>query len=328
MKIAYVLPMTWACGGILAPLSQINSLAVRGHELAVFAPKDSRVDWFPLAVPIRPHQDAPVKESYEAVVFVGDTFATQLFASARQRYLLVQGKDHLWVAGPKQKQLLQAYQDPQYHILAVSCWLADFVREECNNTRVTVVANGVDPNRFFPAPTQREKLRLLLEGNFPDRNKNVIAAIELVGRIRQFFQVEVWAMARRFASAGSLIDKVILDPPTEEVAGVYQQCDALIKTSIMEGFGLPHLEAMACGCVPITYASGGVMDFCRHGENSLVAGVGNLPALANHTLHFLSDPQLRSRLRTGALATAKSYNWPKIADLLEKVFAEGAEATA
>jgi glycosyltransferase involved in cell wall biosynthesis len=168
----------------------------------------------------------------------------------------------------------------------------------------------------------------LLEGNFPDRNKNVIAAIEVAGRVRQRFNVEVWAMARRFASAGQLVDKVILDPPADEIPAIYRQCDALIKTSFMEGFGLPHLEAMACGCVPITYASGGVMDFCRHGENSLIAGVGNLPTLTSHTLHFLSDPPLRSRLRTGALATATGYSWPRIGDLLEKVFAEGAEATA
>ncbi len=318
--------MTWACGGILAPLHQANGLAARGHDVAVFAPKAGSIDWFPLAVSIRPLQADPIEESYDAVVYVGDTFAKQPFLSAKQKYLLLQGKDHLWTTSPNRRRLLQAYADPQFHILAVSRWLADFVRQECDNARVTVVANGVDPDRYFPAKTApREKLRVLLEGNFPDRNKNVIAALEVAGRTRQYFRVEIWAMARRFASVGSLVDKVILDPEPGEVAGIYQQCDALIKTSIMEGFGLPHLEAMACGCVPITYASGGVMDFCKHGENSLVAGVGNLPTLTSHALHFLSDSELRARLRTGALTTASSYSWAKITDLLEHVFAEGAE---
>jgi glycosyltransferase involved in cell wall biosynthesis len=325
MKIAYVLPMTWACGGILAPLSQVNNLAARGHSVDVFAPEESSVDWFPLAVPLQHPRPAPIPEPYDAVVYVGDTFVKQSFRSAKQKYLLLQGKDHLWLAHTQRRQLLQAYADPQYHILAVSNWLAEFVSEQCGAEQVTVIPNGLDANRFFPVTTPpRTKLRFLLEGNFPDRNKNVIAAIEVAGRVRQRFSVEVWAMARRFVSAGELVDKVILDPPSDAIPGIYQQCDALIKTSFMEGFGLPHLEAMACGCVPITYASGGVLDFCRHGENSLVAGVGNLPALVSHALRFLGDPELRSRLKAGALETASFYSWPKVADRLESVLAGNA----
>ncbi len=327
MKIAYVLPMTWACGGISAPLSQVNSLAARSHDVAVFAPTNDRIDWFPLSVPIRPLRERPPDEHFDAVLYVGDTFAADAFPSAKMRCLLLQGKDHLWVSSSKRNQLLAAYRNPQYHIFAVSNWLAEFVREKCGNPRVTVIGNGVDPGRFFPAPNAREgeKLRILLEGNLPDKNKNVVAAIEVAGRLRQHGPVEVWAMARRFASAGPLVDRLFLDPPQSEIADVYRQCDALIKTSVMEGFGLPHLEAMACGCVPITYASGGVMDFCRHGENSLVSGVGNMPSLVGHALEFLSDPKLRSRLKTGALATARSYSWDKVAGALERSIAAGIE---
>jgi O-antigen biosynthesis protein len=320
MKIAYVLPMTWSCGGISAPLSQVNSLTERGHAITVFAPGDCRIDWFPLAAPVKPRSENPVEEDFDAVVYVGDTFAGQSFSSAKQKYLLLQGKDHLWAAPSKRSQLLQAYSDPQYHILAVSGWLADFVREQCSNPHVSIVGNGVDLNRFFSAAEPREKFRLLIEGNFPDRNKNVIAAIEIAGRVRQHFPVEIWAMARRFVSAGELVDRIFQDPPSDKIPGIYRQCDALIKTSILEGFGLPHLEAMACGCIPITYASGGVMDFCRHGMNSLIAGVGNIPSLLDHVLRFLSDPELRIRLKTGAVATARSNTWDRVADQLERAF--------
>jgi len=48
MKIAYVVPMTWACGGILVPFHHVNELAARGHELTVFAPPGSEAAWFPL----------------------------------------------------------------------------------------------------------------------------------------------------------------------------------------------------------------------------------------------------------------------------------------
>jgi glycosyltransferase involved in cell wall biosynthesis len=316
--------MTWACGGIFAPFSQVNALVAQGHEAVVFAPKCSRADWFPLAAPLLPFPEDCTEQdrTFDAAVFVGDSFLTPGFIAAKRRFLLLQGKDHLWVTPGKRKELLRAYGDRQFHVLAVSNWLADFVRERCNNPQVTTVGNGVDTNRFFPAPEPREKFRLLIEGNMPDKNKNAIDALEVAGRVRHYQPVEVWAMARRFTSAGVLVDKIFLDPHPDAIAGIYQKCDILIKTSIMEGFGLPHLEAMACGCIPVTYASGGVTDFCKHGENSLVTGVGNIPAMVGHTLHLLSDTNLRAHLREGALATARSKSWGQVADILETTFTQ------
>jgi O-antigen biosynthesis protein len=327
MRIAYVVPMTWACGGIFAPFSQVNALVARGHEATVFAPKGSRADWFPLAAPLLPFPESRSEQdnAFDAAVFVGDSFSTIGFLAARRKFLLLQGKDHLWVAPGKRRELLQAYADRQFHILAVSRWLSDFVREQCDNPSITVVGNGVDTNRFFPSREPREKFRLLIEGNLPDKNKNVIDALEVAGRIRQYQPVEVWVMARRFPSAGPLVDRVFMDPPSDAIPGIYQKCDILIKTSIMEGFGLPHLEAMACGCIPVTYASGGVLDFCKHGENSLVTGVGNLPMIVAHTLQLLSDAGLRARLQAGGLATACLNTWGQVADSLEKAFAQETE---
>jgi glycosyltransferase involved in cell wall biosynthesis len=320
MKISYLVPMTWACGGILAPFSQVNALVAKGHDVTVYAPKGGTVDWFPLAAPLKPFPEFSAGMQ-DAVVFVGDTFTAADLVFARHKFLLLQGKDHVWTTAAKRRELLKGYANPQFHILAVSTWLAEFVREKCDNPRVTVIGNGVDTTRFCPAREPRDGFRLLIEGNFPDKNKNVIEALEAASRIRQIKPVEIWAMGRRFVSTGSLVDRVLLDPPANQVAGAYQQCDALLKTSIMEGFGLPHLEAMACGCIPVTYASGGISDFCRHGENSLVTGVGNIPALVWNTIRLTSDTDLRRQLQTGALATARSMTWDRVAERLEQALA-------
>lgn len=196
------------------------------------------------------------------------------------------------------------------------------MRDRCGNSRVSVIGNGVDLSRFYPNPMPRERFRLLIEGNFPDPNKNVLDALEIASRVRQHQNVEVWAMGRRFISAGSLVDRVFEDPAPNVIPEIYQQCDLLIKTSIMEGFGLPHLEAMACGCVPVTYSSGGVLDFCKHNENSLVAGVGNIPLMVWHILRCLSDSGLRARLQENAVATARSHSWSSVAQQIESIFVQ------
>jgi glycosyltransferase involved in cell wall biosynthesis len=323
MKIAYAVPMIWTCGGILAVFHHLNELGDRGHEASLFAPDHDPLDWFPLQAPITTFSvNSEVETTFDVVVFVGDVFRKVHFPNARQQFLLLQDKDYLWVGPGDRTALLHAYADPRYHILAVSHWLADFVRDLRGNSRVSVIGNGVDLSRFYPNPTPRERFRLLIEGNFPNPKKNVLDAIEIASRVRQHESVEVWALGQHLMSAGSLVDRVFENPAQDTIPWIYQQCDLLIKTPVMEGFGLPQLEAMACGCVPATYSSGGVLDFCRHNENSLVAGVGNLPLMVWNIRRFLRDPGLRSRLQANAVATARSRPWSRVAEHLESIFGE------
>ena len=319
MKIGYILPTTWACGGILVPFSHIAELLRRGHEVEVFAPLAEQVDWFPLGVPIHEFPRS-AQGSFDAAVFVGDTFERSELFQARRRFLLLQGKDHLAVGRQDRRKLLSAYADPDFHVLAVSQWLADFAGDYGDPDRVTVVGNGVDLDRFHPETRPHTPLRVLIEGNLPDRNKNVLDALEAVSRVRQYQELEIWALGRRFPQPGLPIDRLFEDPPQSSIPGLYQQCDILVKTSLMEGFGLPLLEAMACGCVPVTYSSGGVLDFCRHGQNSLVAGVGNVPLMVSHLLRLFEDQTLRQRLRANAVATARESAWTTVADRLETAF--------
>jgi glycosyltransferase involved in cell wall biosynthesis len=182
-----------------------------------------------------------------------------------------------------------------------------------------VIGNGVDATRFCPVPQARKKFHVLIEGNLPDTNKNVLQAVEIANRVRQYHPVEIWAFGKRFAWPGKILDRAVQDPPQSEIPGFYQGCDVLIKTSLMEGFGLPHLEAMACGCVPVTYASGGVLDFCRHEWNSMVTGVGNVPMMVRNILRLIADPALRQALSANGVATARSMSWSAVADRLEGV---------
>jgi len=327
MKIGYVLPMTWACGGVLVPLHQANGLVLRGHDVTVHVPEEPHIPWFPLRAAIASLADAEGDPPFDIRVYVGNSFL-RYSSGQGQKFLLVQGMDHLLAAGATRKQLLEGYANPEHHILAVSDWVAAYVRDRCGNRSVSVVSNGIDPEQFHPDASRRGQVRILVEGNFPDANKNVIHALEAAHRIRQFEKVEVWALGRRFASPGALVDRVFVDPPRNEIPAIYRQCDALLKTTILEGFGLPQLEAMACGCVPITYASGGVHDFCRNGENSLVTGVGNLPGLVRHLLRFVADADLRARLRERAIETARRHTWDSVVDRLESIFMHAPERSA
>ena len=77
-----------------------------------------------------------------------------------------------------------------------------------------------------------------------------------------------------------------------------------LSLDVMEGFGLPMLEAMSCGCTVVGWDSGGCREFASPGENCLLARYGDFEALARHLHTALHDDHvacaLADRARSGA----------------------------
>ncbi len=104
-------------------------------------------------------------------------------------------------------------------------------------------------------------------------------------------------------------------PSTEkEMAAYYQRCDVFLATGYPEGFGLPPLEAMACGCAVVGFTGGGGNEFMLHEQTALVAPDGDVPALAQQLERVLTDTELKERLRTAGLAKAREYTSDRMAE--------------
>jgi glycosyltransferase involved in cell wall biosynthesis len=61
------------------------------------------------------------------------------------------------------------------------------------------------------------------------------------------------------------------DLPDRRMAGLYASCDCLVAPYRAEGFGMPIIEALACGCPAIVTGYGAALDFCREGPCRLVS---------------------------------------------------------
>jgi glycosyltransferase involved in cell wall biosynthesis len=108
-------------------------------------------------------------------------------------------------------------------------------------------------------------------------------------------------------------------PSDEKLRELYSQAGVYLLTSRHEGFGLPALEAMACGCPVVCIDAHGNMEFCLHGETALV---GASPAeLAAHVEALQRDRSAWRRLADAGRATAARYQWPAAIDRLAELFA-------
>ena len=119
--------------------------------------------------------------------------------------------------------------------------------------------------------------------------------------------------ARGLVEARAIKEKVHFREyiPAEDLPIVYNLADVFVYPSLYEGFGLPPLEAMACGTPVITTA---VSSMPEHvGEAGILIPPPDERALFQALLAILQDPDLRRQLSEKGPARAAHYSWNRTA---------------
>ncbi len=138
----------------------------------------------------------------------------------------------------------------------------------------------------------------------------------------------IWAGLDRWGS-GDLIGRareagvqLIGFVPAAYLPALYRQAEALVYPSLYEGFGLPPLEAMACGTPVLTANTTSLPEAV--GDAAVTVDPTDVDALAEGLARVLSDGALRRDLRVRGLARAAEFRWERTATRLVKILAGGA----
>jgi glycosyltransferase involved in cell wall biosynthesis len=176
--------------------------------------------------------------------------------------------------------------------------------------RVTVIGNAVDAV-FSPDGPATEGDYVLAVGTLEPRKNlpRVAAAAERAGIELRVVGAEGWGGVEASGALGEVSD--------EELAALYRGARCLVFPSLYEGFGIPVLEAMACG-TPVVTSVGGATEEVAGGAAVLVdpldvdgIAAGIAEATARH-----------DELRVLGLARAGDYSWTDVADAVESVWQE------
>src|SRR5687767_2737787 len=109
--------------------------------------------------------------------------------------------------------------------------------------------------------------------------------------------------------------------PLEELPALYSLCESMAFPSLYEGFGLPVLEAMACGAAVVTSRSSSLIEVA--GEAALLVNPLSVDEIADSLRRLHRDPDLRAELRQHGIARSSQFTWEAAArstlDLYETI---------
>jgi len=195
--------------------------------------------------------------------------------------------------------------------------------------KIDVVHNGVDPG-FRPLPAS-QVAAFRAEQGLPERfilfvgtlepRKNVAALVEAyagLSRSRPPLMLvggKGWLHDGVFArmEALSLTDEVCFVGyvPAEDVPLWYNAADLFVYPSLYEGFGLPPLEAMACGTPVITSTASSLPEVVS--QAGLLVDPASIDDLVSAMTRALADTDLREEMRAAGLAQASRFSWRQTA---------------
>jgi glycosyltransferase involved in cell wall biosynthesis len=108
-------------------------------------------------------------------------------------------------------------------------------------------------------------------------------------------------------------------PSPEALRDIYNASAIFLHPSQIEGWPLPPVEAMACGCALVASANKGVLEYAEDELTALLAPVNDAASLAQQLLRTLTADALRQRLAEGGCRHVKQFTWDRAVDSLEAV---------
>jgi glycosyltransferase involved in cell wall biosynthesis len=207
--------------------------------------------------------------------------------------------------------------------------VSDFVRTRAierlglDPARAHTVPHGVDHGRFRPGVEQREPILVYPARPWPHKNHaKLFEAFSLLRARRPELRLVLTGggHGRAPASEGVEVPGLV---PDDELATLYRRASCLVFPSLYEGFGLPLLEAMACGCPVAAAGTTAIPEVC--GDAAVLFDPHDPEAIAAGVEQALDRAE---ELRELGLARAALFTWEASARRHDEIYAAVAGGAA
>jgi len=283
------------------------------HRFDVVHYMDSRP---PLTFPLGPRLNAVTQHGFAPLMFDGD------YVSRRDRLV----NEALIRLAPRADLTFTASESERTELLA---------RTPIDPSTVVAVHHGVDHDRFFPS-AQRDETRarvheqLGIDGRYVlyvsnhQRKKNTERLVEAFADVAAGDPSVVLVLTGRGGRSFHLVEELIAKHglaervrvlghvPDDDLPDLYRAAAVFALPSLHEGFGIPVLEAMACGTPVLASNVYALPEVC--GDAAELVDPYDTAAIARGLRRILDDPPHAAELSRRGLARAACFTWRRSAE--------------
>ncbi|MCK5510464.1 glycosyltransferase family 4 protein [Candidatus Parcubacteria bacterium] len=334
MKITIIIPRLKISGGVIILAIYAHYLFLLGHEVKIIM--NNPVAWrrflanllkykpnwmsdFKLKIIRTPE----INEKYfsEADILMISTYRhANLIKNFSNKFgkkvYLIQHDERLYHG--KSDEVAEAYKLP-FKFIAVSTWVKERLKKDFNQD-TELLLNTLDKNIFYPREIKRSDrdIRILMLHHTYEW-KGAKEGMEIINDLKKKHNnIKLIMYGARQENVEC--DEYYYKPFGKETAELFSGCDVFLCPSWDEGFGLPSLEAMACGCALATYDNGGSRDFAFHNKTALVAERRNKKDLKEKLELLIKNSGLRKQIaKNGCQFVKEMPTWKEQAKKMELI---------
>jgi glycosyltransferase involved in cell wall biosynthesis len=324
--VVYLLAGTGVFGGVKVVLHQASLMSRRGHQVSVVSTEPAP-EWYPLEsgfvqVPSFEPRALPEADLTVATFWTTLTWAQQ--APTSQAIHFCQGFEGSFPHNPHEHPAIEeAYRLP-IPAMVVAPHLAEILDRRFRRPS-RLVPQALEP--FWRSRWRRKPhrpARILVMSPFEVVLKGVGVALEALRQLRgwgfplELVRISQWPLPPE-ETALLKADEVHLGLSPSEVALVMASCDLLLAPSWpQEGFGLPVLEAMACGLPVVASEIPSFRYFAS--EAARLVPYDRPEAFAQAAREVLSDPRRWREMRRAGLRVAARFREERMVEAVEKAW--------
>ncbi len=270
------------------------------------------------------NDDVPDADVVIATFWETAEWVNNLNQSKGKKYYFVQGHE-LFEWSPVAR-VTATYRSPLKKI-AVSKWLVNVMQENYGDKNVALVPNGVDAQFFTPRHRCERQQKTIGFVYSTAKIKGSDIIIDALNRVLQDkSDIKILSFGAEPVSAGLPLPKNAEfhhKPSQEKIREIYTSCDFWLFGSRAEGFGLPILEAMACGTPVIATKAGAAPELLSKGEGILLNDK-TPETMASAILEYIGPPSDKwHEMSVSARKTAEEFSWANSVALFEKELLSG-----
>lgn len=190
--------------------------------------------------------------------------------------------------------------DEIYHLaidkICVSSWIAKRVGQS-SRAHVYTVLNGIDRSIFFRDTKIRKNdftVCMMYKLEDPTQvSKNSTMGIHVLIELKKRYpqlQVNLFSVDKRPKSIPDWMNYTYR-ACEQDLQRIYNESSIYLCTSIEEGYGLPCIEAMSCGCVLVTTDNKGIREFSEENKNAFISPIRDEKGMLRHLVYLFENPE-------------------------------------